>query len=100
MSTLIVALIIALATAAFALQNTGAVTIRLFLWEYQTSLVLVIFGSAGTGMVLAFIACLGHQWRRTRNALSMQSLVETQGTRIRELEEALRLSSKNSPPPA
>lgn len=94
MSTLIITLIIALATTIFALQNTEAVTIRLFLWEYQTSLVLVILGSAGAGMVLALLVCLGHRWRRALNAQSLHPIVETQGARIRELEELLRRSEQ------
>lgn len=49
MAYLFLSLILALLTAAFALQNTEAVTVRLLLWEYQTSLVLVILGSTISG---------------------------------------------------
>jgi len=100
MSTLIIALILALATAAFALQNTEAVTVRLLLLEYQTSLVLVILGSAGAGMVLIFLASLGGRLRRSRTIRSLESTAEAQKERIRELEEQLRLSSEKTPPPA
>jgi len=100
MGILILALILALTTAAFALQNTEAVTIRLLIWEYQTSLVLVILGSAGIGMVLTFLASLGGRLTRSRAIRSLESTAESQREQIRELEEKLRLSSENTPPPA
>ena len=100
MTYLFVSLILAMLTAAFALQNTEAVTVRLLIWEYQTSLVLVILGSAGVGIVLTFLASLGRRFRRGQTIRSLQSTVESQGSRIRELEEALRVSRENNPPPA
>ena len=97
MGHLFLALVLALLTAAFALQNTEAVTVRLLLWEYQTSLVLVILGSAGSGIVLTFVASLGRRWRQTRTIRSLESTVESQGARIRELEDSLRLYLQRSP---
>lgn len=99
MGFLFLALVLALLTAAFALQNTDAVTVRLLLWEYQTSLVLVILGSTISGSVLTFLASLGRQWRRSRTIRSLESTVELQGNRIRELEDTLRRSSNSSSPP-
>lgn len=98
MGLLFLALTLALLTAAFALQNTDAVTVRLLLWEYQTSLVLVILGSASSGIVLTFLASLGRRWRRSRTIRSLESTVESQGARIRELEEALRIAQERSLP--
>ncbi|MEO8047102.1 MAG: LapA family protein [Nitrospirota bacterium] len=99
MGVLFLALALALLTAAFALQNTEAVTVRLLLWEYQTSLVLVILGSVGTGIVLTFLSSLGRRLKQGQTIRSLQSTVETQGTRIRELEaESARPSHGQSPP--
>ncbi len=100
MATLIIALILALLTAAFALQNTEAVTVNLLFLDYQTSLVLVILGSAGIGSVLTFVASLGGLVKRSRTIRSLQSTTESQGVRIRELEEALSRSREKTPPPA
>ncbi|HEY5627543.1 MAG TPA: LapA family protein [Nitrospira sp.] len=100
MGLLFLAMVLALVTAAFALQNTEAVTVRLLLWEYQTSLVLVILGSAGSGVVLTFLASLGGRWDRSRRIHSLESNVESQGERIRELEDALRLCREKTSPPA
>lgn len=90
MGSLFLAFVLALLTAAFALQNTDAVTVHLLLWEYQTSLVLVILGSAASGALLTFLASLGRRWRRSRTIRSLRATVESQGARIRELEEARR----------
>lgn len=99
MGVLFLALVLASLTAVFALQNTDSVTVRMLLWEYQTSLVLVILGSVGVGIVLTFLSSLVRRWKRSTTIRSLQSTVDSQGARIRELEEALRLSRTNSPPP-
>ncbi|MBK5283349.1 MAG: LapA family protein [Nitrospiraceae bacterium] len=99
MGVLLLALVLASLTAIFALQNTDAVTVRMVLWEYQTSLVLVILGSVGVGIALTFLSSLGRRWKRGSTIRSLQATVESQGARIRELEGELRLSRENSPPP-
>jgi len=98
MAYLFLSLILALLTAAFALQNTETVTVRLLLWEYQTSLVLVILGSTISGALLSFLASLGRRWKRSRTIRSLESTVESQGMRIRELEARLTRSPENSEP--
>jgi len=100
MGVLFLALVLASLTAVFALQNTDAVTVRMLMWEYQTSLVLVILGSVGVGIALTFLSSLGRRFRRSHTIRSLQSTVDSQGARIRELEEALRLSRANTSPPA
>lgn len=100
MTILILTLILALVTAVFALQNTDVVAIKFLFWEYQTSLVLVILGSAGLGFLLTFLASLGGRWRGSRTRRSLESTVKSQEERIRELEEKLRLAHESSRPPA
>ena len=98
MGLLILTLIIALTTAVFALQNTDVVTIQFLLWEYQTSLVLVILGSVASGVVVTLLASVGPRWKGTRHLRSLETTVKSQDTRIRELEESQRLSRESSPP--
>ncbi|MDH4152161.1 MAG: LapA family protein [Nitrospira sp.] len=99
MSTLILAFLLALGTALFALQNTASVRITFLLWDYQTSLVLVIFGSAGAGVILALLASLGGRWKGSRTRRSLESTIHAQGERIRELEQQLRLAHESTRPP-
>ena len=57
MKYVLFALIFALVGAGFALQNATAVTVSFALWSFQTSLVLVILGSATCGaMIILFLA--------------------------------------------
>jgi len=49
MTSLFVALGLAILIALFALQNTFPVTVQFLFWDYQTSLVLVILGSTAIG---------------------------------------------------
>lgn len=100
MGVLFLALVPASLTAIFAPQNTDAVTVRMLLWEYQTSLVLLILCSVGIGIVLPFLSSLGRRWKRRSTIRSLQSTVDSQGARIRELEEALRLPRTNTSSPA
>lgn len=42
---------------------------------------------------------LARRWKRDRTIRSLQSIIVSQGARIRELDEALRLSRETPPPP-
>lgn len=98
MTVLIVALLLAIGTAVFALQNTDAVTVKFLVWEYQTSLVLVILGSVGSGVILALLASIGGRWKTSRTRRSLATTVTTQGERIRELENQLRQTHETHRP--
>ncbi|MGE5550058.1 MAG: LapA family protein [Bacteroidota bacterium] len=60
---LVLGLFLALLIAVFALQNAVPVAIRLFFWEFEISLVLVILGSAFAGALAVLLAGL-FRWRR------------------------------------
>ncbi len=89
MATLFFAFLLALLTAVFALQNTDRVTVRFLIWEYESSLVIVILSSAALGAALTFLLSLGPRWRRARETSRLLETIETQGARIRELQEQL-----------
>lgn len=52
------ALVLATLVAIFAVQNAEQVTIRFLVWTFQTSVVIVILVSAGTGALLAALISL------------------------------------------
>ncbi|MDH4086076.1 MAG: lipopolysaccharide assembly protein LapA domain-containing protein [Nitrospira sp.] len=66
MTSLFVALGLAILIAVFALQNTLPETIEFLFWEYQTALVLVILSSTAIGAALSAIASLAARWRHGR----------------------------------
>ncbi|MCP9452241.1 MAG: lipopolysaccharide assembly protein LapA domain-containing protein [Nitrospira sp.] len=98
MPTLLVALLFAILIALFALQNTAVVHVRLLAWDYETSLVLIILGSATVGSLLTFIASLGPRIRRAREIRRLEETVESQGERIRQLEATLAQSAESEFP--
>jgi len=59
MTSLFVALGLAMLIAVFALQNTFPVTVQFLFWEHETSLVLVILSSTAIGAALSALASLG-----------------------------------------
>lgn len=98
MPTLLVAFLFAILIAVFALQNTVTVNVRLLVWEYETSLVLIILGSAMLGAILTFVASLGPRIRRAREARQLEQTVQSQGERIRQQEAVIKDLQPPSPP--
>lgn len=90
MTSLFVALGLAILIALFALQNTFPVTIQFLFWEYQTSLVLVILGSTAIGAALSAIASLGARWRHGRETRLLTAALEEERKRIADLERRVR----------
>ncbi len=90
MTSLLVALSLAILIALFALQNTFPVTVQFLFWEYQTSLVLVILGSTAIGAALSAIASLGARWRHGRETRLLTAALEEERKRIAELERRVR----------
>ena len=52
------ALLIALVAVIFALQNTAAVTVTFFIWNFQGSLALVLLGTLAVGLLIGLLAAL------------------------------------------
>jgi putative membrane protein len=52
-----VAFLMIILVAIFAVQNSGAppVTIKFFLWKFETSLIYTILGSVGLGVLLTLL---------------------------------------------
>jgi putative membrane protein len=90
MTSLFVALGLAILIALFALQNTFPVTVQFLFWDYQTSLVLVILGSTAIGAALSAIASLGARWRHGRETRLLTAALEEERKRIAELERRVR----------
>ena len=100
-ATLLLTLILAIVTALFALQNTAPATVRFLVWEYQTSLVLVILSSAALGVMLAYLVSISVRWRMARESRVLNATVKKLETRIWELEgqQTPSHSSPQSPQP-
>ncbi|HSB70069.1 MAG TPA: LapA family protein [Candidatus Methylomirabilis sp.] len=51
----IAGLLLGVAVAIFALQNTGTVEVRFLLWQAQGSLALVVLSALGAGLLVALL---------------------------------------------
>ncbi|MEX5213897.1 MAG: LapA family protein [Nitrospiraceae bacterium] len=96
MPSLIIALILLLVAATFALQNTDVVTVQFLLWNYQASLVLIILGAMLLGTLLALLVSIGPRLRRARELRRLESLTKSQETRIQELEATLHTTGSSN----
>lgn len=74
--TLVLALLFALAVAAFAVQNAEPMTVRFLQWEARTSQVVVILGAAALGALAAGLAGLFRQLRQGMRFRSLQQQVD------------------------
>ena len=52
---LIAVLAFAIVVAIFSIQNAGPVSLVFFTWQFETSLVVVVLGSAGLGALVMWI---------------------------------------------
>ena len=86
MVTLYLASFIALLTAVLALQNATPVTVHLLFWQHDSSLLLVIVGSAMMGFLMAFFLAIAAVWRKARRFEYLSTTVASQGARIRQLQ--------------
>jgi len=80
---LIFALILSLGVAAFAVQNSLPVVVKFLYWSFETSLVIIILGSASLGAIVIFLLHLFSQLRLRWNLRSANQ-------KIRELEDELK----------
>lgn len=86
---LILALLLAIAVAVFAVQNSIPVTVSFLLWEAQTSVVVLVLASALAGVLISalFAAARG---------LRLSSEIRDLRRRLREVKAA----EASKPPPS
>ncbi len=60
------ALVFSIIVAVFAIQNSIAVTVSFLVWSFQTSLVIIILGSASVGALVIWCLATWAQFRMRR----------------------------------
>ncbi|HWR09414.1 LapA family protein [Sporomusa sp.] len=91
MLNLLFAFIFALLVAVFAVQNSLAVTVSFLAWSFQTSLVIIILGSAtfGAMTILSLAMLVQFRLRRTlRKIQQSQQLLEAENRELRACQAA------------
>ena len=81
---LIVALVLALLTAVFALQNATVVTVTFLAWSWEASLALVLIFTVAVGILIGYLAGLpskfkkGGELRQAKRDLAEVSAAQTE----------------------
>ncbi len=86
MWNLLFAFVFALLVAVFAVQNSLPVTVSFLIWSFQTSLVIIILGSAtfGAMTILSLSMLVQFRLKRTlRKTLQAQQLTEAENRELR-----------------
>lgn len=101
---LILALLIAIIAVIFALQNTTAVTVSFFVWQFDQSLALVLLLTLAVGVLIGIFTILPgsirSKWRLSSQRKKMDSLEKTLQQEKIQREEALRQLELLKNPPA
>lgn len=74
-----VGLILGLAVAVFAMQNTPAVEVRFLVWNANGPLALVVLASAAAGVLMALLFCLPGMLRGRWRIRNLERRLETGG---------------------
>ena len=79
-------LILAVAIAIFAVQNSGEAVVKFLGWQFHSSLVVIVLISTAVGVIMAVLLSLPGTFRlRTRLREQAQHIVDLE-QRLRELE--------------
>lgn len=100
---LILALLIAIIAVVFALQNTAAVTVSFFVWQFDQSLALVLLLTVALGVLIGIFTvlpgALRSKWRLKSQRKKMDGLEKSLQQEKIQREDALRqLELLKNPP--
>ena len=94
-TALILSLLLATGVAVFAVQNSGAVTVRFGFWSLEMSLVVIILVAAALGAAMASLVSLPGWFRDRRLARRQAKELEA----LRASQPATAASPETPPKP-
>ena len=74
---LLAALLLIFFAVAFALQNASEITIHVFAWTFQGSLVIVLLTTLALGVMITLLASLPGQMKKNRMLAQQSKEIET-----------------------
>ncbi len=83
---LILAAVLGIFIAIFAIQNAVAVTVKFLLWEFQSSLAVLIIISMLAGMLLVFLLSIPGRLKRRKELYDKQKKIRELEKRLAEIE--------------
>lgn len=94
---LILALVIAVIAVIFALQNTAAVSVSFFVWQFNQSLALVLLLAAFVGVIIGLLTILPGsiktRWQlaaRNKKIASLEKEIEELKQKLTSAEQRLQ----------
>jgi len=101
---LIFALLIAIVAVIFALQNTAAVTVSFFAWQFHQSLALVLILTVIVGVLIGILTILPgsirNRWRLSNQRKKIDALEKSLQSEKVQREDVLRQLELLKNPPA
>ena len=88
---LIIALVFAILVAVFSIQNSGPVSLLFFGWEFSTSLVVVVLGSAVLGALIMWVISSFKQLQDKKEKKKLKNEIKN----LEEEKESLKREMKD-----
>ncbi|HIE32842.1 MAG TPA: LapA family protein [Thermodesulfobacteriaceae bacterium] len=94
---LILAAIIGVLFAAFAIQNASPVAVKFLVWQFESSLAVVIILSLLAGMILIFLISLPGRLKRRKELFDKNRKINELEKQLNELKQKTGGSESSSP---
>jgi putative membrane protein len=95
-AALVGALIIAVLAAIFALQNPDPTFIRLFTWQFNAPLALVLFVTLGLGVIVGLLVVVPSVVRREMKLRQKNKRIHELESSLEEAQETLGKTQKRT----
>jgi len=93
---LILAALIGVLIAAFAIQNASPVAVKFLVWQFESSLAVVIILSLLAGMILIFLISLPGKLKRRKELFDKNRKINELERRLKELQHKLNSREASS----
>jgi len=86
---LILAAVLGVLIAAFAIQNAAPVAVKFLVWQFESSLAVIVILSLLAGMILIFLISLPGRLKRRKELYDRNRRISELEKRLAELEKSL-----------
>lgn len=94
---LILALVIAIFSVVFALQNAMAITVSFLMWEIESSLALVLLVTLGVGIIVGLLGMAPNLIKKSLKISNQNKKIKQLQATIAEKETAVELTKRIEP---
>ncbi len=95
---LILAAVLGIFVAVFAIQNAAAVTVKFLFWEFESSLAVLIILAMLAGMLLVFLISIPGRIKRRKELYDRDKKIRELEKKLEECESRSREQTKEQEP--